>query len=185
MSGLLGARSRNRTWKHAISGPQFLAKSLKASSWSWSSSWSSPGWSWWWWQWWSPWHAGHLHSRLVISLKDWSCSWSDHLLYHLHLITIIIRIILIIFLKDQYHEIKGDLSTALPPPQSIEKLILARLGVSREIYVNIDSPILGFPYLNFFGGGPVKKTPCNFDDDDYKNDDFDDGIKWESWWIWW
>ena len=33
-----------------------------------------------------------------------------------------------------------------------KKLIQARLGVSRPIYVNVDSPNLGFPYVNFFGG---------------------------------
>ena len=32
---------------------------------------------------------------------------------------------------------------------SIEKLISARLGVSRTIYVHVDSPNLGFPYFNF------------------------------------
>ena len=34
---------------------------------------------------------------------------------------------------------------------STEKLILARLGVSRTIYVNVDSPNLGFPYFKFLG----------------------------------
>ena len=29
----------------------------------------------------------------------------------------------------------------------------ARLGVSRTIYINIDSPNLGFPYFNFLEGG--------------------------------
>ena len=33
-----------------------------------------------------------------------------------------------------------------------------RLGVSRPIYVNVDSPNLGFPY--FLGGYLWKKTPC-------------------------
>ena len=33
-----------------------------------------------------------------------------------------------------------------------EKLFKARLGVSRKIYVNVDSPNIGFPYLNFLGG---------------------------------
>ena len=32
---------------------------------------------------------------------------------------------------------------------STEKLFLARLGVSWTIYVNVDSPNLGFPYFNF------------------------------------
>ena len=35
---------------------------------------------------------------------------------------------------------------------STNKLIKARLGVSRPIYVNVDSPNLGFPYFNFLGG---------------------------------
>ena len=35
---------------------------------------------------------------------------------------------------------------------STKKLILARLGVSTPIYVNVDSPNLGFPYFNFLGG---------------------------------
>ena len=32
------------------------------------------------------------------------------------------------------------------------------LGVSRPIYVNVDSPNLGFPYFNFLGGYPVCQT---------------------------
>ena len=44
------------------------------------------------------------------------------------------------------------------PQKSTEKLIQARLGVSRTIYVTVDSPNLGFPYFNFGGWGvPVKK----------------------------
>ena len=40
------------------------------------------------------------------------------------------------------------------PPKSIstKKLIWARLGVSRLIYINVDTPNLGFPYFNFLGG---------------------------------
>ena len=34
------------------------------------------------------------------------------------------------------------------------------LGVSRTIYVNVDSPNLGFLYFNFLGGYQLKKTPC-------------------------
>ena len=34
---------------------------------------------------------------------------------------------------------------------------LSRLGVSRTIYVNVDSPNLGFPNLNFFGGTSEEK----------------------------
>ena len=43
---------------------------------------------------------------------------------------------------------------------STEKLILASFGVSRRIYVNLDSPNLGFPYFNFLGEAQCKKTPC-------------------------
>ena len=46
------------------------------------------------------------------------------------------------------------------PPLSTEKLIYARLGVSRQIYVNVDSPNLGFPNLNFLGGTSEQKSPC-------------------------
>ena len=35
-------------------------------------------------------------------------------------------------------------------------------GVSRPIYVNVDSPNLGFTYFNFLGGGQLKKPPCIF-----------------------
>ena len=49
-----------------------------------------------------------------------------------------------------------------PPPLKVlstKKLIKARLGESRTIYVNVDSPKLGFPYFNFLGGYQLKKTP--------------------------
>ena len=42
------------------------------------------------------------------------------------------------------------------PPKSTNKLILARLGVSRPIYVNVDSPNQGFPYFNCLGGYHLK-----------------------------
>ena len=42
--------------------------------------------------------------------------------------------------------------------QSTEKVNQARLGVSRTIYVNVDSPNLGFPYLTFQGRPSVKNT---------------------------
>ena len=45
---------------------------------------------------------------------------------------------------------------------STNKLIYARLGVSRTTYVNVDSPNLGFPYLNFLGGYQLKKHPVCF-----------------------
>ena len=32
------------------------------------------------------------------------------------------------------------------------------LGVSRPIYVAVDSPNLGFPYFNFLGGYQLKKN---------------------------
>ena len=47
-----------------------------------------------------------------------------------------------------------------PPPKSTKKLIYARLDVSRTIYVNVDSPNLGFSYFNFLGEAQSKKTPC-------------------------
>ena len=34
------------------------------------------------------------------------------------------------------------------------------LGESRTIYVNVDSPNLGFPYFNFLGEAQCKTTPC-------------------------
>ena len=37
--------------------------------------------------------------------------------------------------------------------------VWARLGVSRPIYVAVDSPNLGFCF-NFLGGYQLKKTPC-------------------------
>ena len=41
-----------------------------------------------------------------------------------------------------------------------KNLVQARLGVSRTIYVDVDSPNLGFSYLNFLGGRQSQKTPC-------------------------
>ena len=43
--------------------------------------------------------------------------------------------------------------------QSTKKLIYAGLGVSRTIYVNVDSPNLGFPYFNILGEAQCKKHP--------------------------
>ena len=51
------------------------------------------------------------------------------------------------------------------PPKSTNKLVLARLGVSRPIYLNVESPLgqnLGFSDRYFLGGAPVKKLPCIF-----------------------
>ena len=42
---------------------------------------------------------------------------------------------------------------------STKKLIWARLGVSRTIYANVDSPNLGFPYFNVFGDPQCKNHP--------------------------
>ena len=42
-----------------------------------------------------------------------------------------------------------------------KKLILARLGVSRPICDNVDSPNLGFPYFNFLGGTSEKNHPVS------------------------
>ena len=48
-----------------------------------------------------------------------------------------------------------------PPPKSskYKKVNLARLGVFRPLYVNVDTPNLGFPYFNFLGGYLLKKHP--------------------------
>ena len=53
--------------------------------------------------------------------------------------------------------LSGSSGLKLP---STEKLILARLGVSRTIYVIVDSSNIGFPYFNFLGGYQSHKTPC-------------------------
>ena len=48
---------------------------------------------------------------------------------------------------------------SIHPVQFItEKLIKAMLGVSRTIYVNVDSPNLGFPYYYFLGATSEKTT---------------------------
>ena len=56
----------------------------------------------------------------------------------------------------------GCFFSLVPPLKvpSTKKLIQARLGVSRPIYVNIDTPNLGFPYFNFLGGYQLKKHPA-------------------------
>ena len=41
---------------------------------------------------------------------------------------------------------------------STEKFFSARLCVSRTIYVNVDSPNLGFPYFNFLGEAQWKQA---------------------------
>ena len=42
------------------------------------------------------------------------------------------------------------------------KLISATLGVSRTIYVNVDSPYLGFPHFNVLGGTSEKNYPVSY-----------------------
>ena len=54
-------------------------------------------------------------------------------------------------------EIQGVFLTGTPP-KSTKKLIWARLDVSGPIYVNVDSPNLGFTYFNFLGGYQLKNT---------------------------
>ena len=44
----------------------------------------------------------------------------------------------------------------LPISSKYKKVNQARLGVSRLIYVNVDSPNLGFIYFNFLGGYQFK-----------------------------
>ena len=50
-----------------------------------------------------------------------------------------------------------------PPPEKL-KYGKPRLGEVRcilDVPIHLTSPNLGFPYFNFSGGGPVKKTSCN------------------------
>ena len=51
--------------------------------------------------------------------------------------------------------------TLVPPLKSskYKQVNLGRLGVSSPIYVNVDSPNLGFPYFNFLRGYQRKKHP--------------------------
>ena len=49
----------------------------------------------------------------------------------------------------------------LPKMSKYRQVNLTRLGVSRTIYVNVDSPNLGFPYFSFLGEAQCKKTPCS------------------------
>ena len=58
-------------------------------------------------------------------------------------------------------KIQGVFCSSLVPPlknRSTKKLFYARLGVSRPIYVNVDSPSLGFTYFNFLGGNQWKEN---------------------------
>ena len=55
---------------------------------------------------------------------------------------------------------QGVFSLGLPlKVLSTEKLILARLVVSRTIFVNVDLSNLGSPYLIFFGEAQCRKHP--------------------------
>ena len=57
------------------------------------------------------------------------------------------------------HTCTGCFFSSLVPPlkvQSTKKLIKARLGVSKTIYVNVDTPNLGFTYFYFLGGYQLK-----------------------------
>ena len=57
--------------------------------------------------------------------------------------------------------VQGDFFAGAPKKVlNTEKLIWARLGVSRAIYVNVDSPYLSFPFFNFIGECQLKKSPC-------------------------
>ena len=56
--------------------------------------------------------------------------------------------------KDKDKPYTGCFLFNWPPLKvlSTKKLIQARLGVSRTIYVNVDTPNQGFTYFNFLGG---------------------------------
>ena len=68
-------------------------------------------------------------------------------------------------IKIKHHLIKhgkmqGVFSLGLPlKVLSTEKLILARLVVSRTIFVNVDLSKLGSPYFIFFGEAQCRKHP--------------------------
>ena len=64
------------------------------------------------------------------------------------------------YFHKHLQNIQGVFFSLVPPLKvlSTKKLIKARLGVSRPIYVDVDSPNLGFPYFNFLGGVPVRKN---------------------------
>ena len=53
---------------------------------------------------------------------------------------------------DRYIYVQGVFSTGTPLKSSkYKKFNLGWLGVSRPIYVNVDTPNLGFPFFNFLG----------------------------------
>ena len=57
-------------------------------------------------------------------------------------------------IDDKFHT--GCFFTGTPPKSSKYKIV--NPGVSRPIYVNVDSPNLGFPYFNFLGGTSEEKN---------------------------
>ena len=57
-----------------------------------------------------------------------------------------------------HHLLQGVFFTG-PPPKMCKYRKL--LGVSRMIYVNVDSPNLGFPYFNFLGEAQCRKHPVS------------------------
>ena len=72
-----------------------------------------------------------------------------------------VMMINIMMVKTKIAMIQGVFFSLVPPLKvlSTKKLIWAKLGVSRPIYVNVDSPNLGFTYFNFLGGYQLKKHP--------------------------
>ena len=70
----------------------------------------------------------YQHSLIIFAYQGWIFCQD----WHMH----------------NFATIQGDFFPLKVP--STKKLILARLGVSRPIYVNVDSPNQGFPY--FLGG---------------------------------
>ena len=65
------------------------------------------------------------------------------------------------YFKMDVYKLQAVLFNWYPPKNSkYKKVNQARLGVSRTIYVAVDSPNLGFPYFHFLGGYQLKETPC-------------------------
>ena len=63
--------------------------------------------------------------------------------------------------RGKFGQIQGVFYTGSPHHSSnYRKVNLDRLGVSRTIYVNVESPYL---YFNFLGEAQCKKTPCTID----------------------
>ena len=56
--------------------------------------------------------------------------------------------------------------TGTPPKNSkYKKVNLGKVRCIWPIYVNVDSPNLGFPYFNFLGGYQLKKHPVGQNDE--------------------